>query len=58
MTKHFRHLTLELSRLTPGQTRFGIYQNLDCAIDRQCLRVWYCSVHCAPFYFSISGDVR
>lgn len=38
-----------ITRLVPGQTRFGIFHNLDSADDRAACG-WYVCLHCAPWY--------
>jgi hypothetical protein len=51
-------MRISLSRLTPGQSRFTIAQNLTCPFDRHTLGFWYLDIHCAPFYLSLSGRCR
>ena len=51
-------MTIQITRLSAGQTRYGVFHNFDSPIDRRALGAWYCAIHFAPFYVWLSGEVR
>jgi hypothetical protein len=46
-------MRVHVSRLVPGQTRFGIFQN---RFPREWQDLWYITIHLAPFYVEIYGS--
>jgi hypothetical protein len=48
-------MAIYFSRLTPGQTRYGIFQNLFDRDDRATVGGWYLHIHCAPFQLELYG---
>lgn len=48
-------MRIRISRLVQSQTRYGIFQNLTCPIDRQAIGGWYLTIHCAPLYIELYG---